>query len=163
MRNFIYCSLNILLERSASKWMRRYSKHGEKEYLGYKLLVGKPEGTRQLGRHNRTEWVTTEQSLNIWEWTPFEWLMIELSGGILRISEFHKRRRILRLAERLRTIQEGLQSTELQLLCISRNSLHKEKSKCQVRLWQTRRSEIHRITLGGAFCAQELRKMSMYK
>jgi hypothetical protein len=48
----------------------------------YKLLVGKPEWNRPLGRP-RHRWEDKKYSVKVW--TGFIWLRIRISGGILRI------------------------------------------------------------------------------
>jgi hypothetical protein len=62
----------------------RWAGHGEK-MNAYRILVGKPEGKRTLGKP-RSRWVNNiiidlryEQVV----WTKLMWLRIETSGGLL--------------------------------------------------------------------------------
>jgi hypothetical protein len=57
--------------------------NGEKRNA-YRLLVGKPEGKRPLGRPRR-EWIILEWILERWDgvmWTGLVWLRIR-TGGVL--------------------------------------------------------------------------------
>ena len=54
----------------------------------YRVLVGKPEGRRPLGRE-RSRWEDNiKMDLGKWEgaWTGSIWLRIETSGGFLRVQ-----------------------------------------------------------------------------
>jgi hypothetical protein len=45
----------------------------------YRVLVGKPEGKRPLGRP-RCRW---DDLQDVWLWTELSWLRIEADGGLL--------------------------------------------------------------------------------
>jgi hypothetical protein len=49
----------------------------------YKVLVGRPEGKRPLGRprHRWVEWILGTVALGVW--IGFDWLRTETGGGLL--------------------------------------------------------------------------------
>jgi hypothetical protein len=64
---------------------RACSTNGEKRNA-YRILVGKPEGKRPLGRPRRRSWTTLKWMLERWDgmvWTCSIWLRVETSGGLL--------------------------------------------------------------------------------
>jgi hypothetical protein len=58
---------------------------GEKK-SAYRLLLGKPEGNRPLGRPRRRWWIILGCILERWDgvmWTGLVWLRIETGGELL--------------------------------------------------------------------------------
>jgi hypothetical protein len=55
----IYCSPSIIriIKSSRMRWAGHVARMGEKKNV-YRLLVGKPEGKRPLGRRKRGGWIT---------------------------------------------------------------------------------------------------------
>jgi hypothetical protein len=52
----------------------------------YRILVGKPEGKRPLGRPRRRWWTVLKWILERWDgmvWSESNWLRIGDSGGLL--------------------------------------------------------------------------------
>ena len=85
--NDLYCSPNIV---RVIKWRRmRWAGHvalmGE-ERGPYRVLVGKPEGKRQLGRPRHNGWIILGWISRRWDvgiWTGLGWPRIETGGGRL--------------------------------------------------------------------------------
>jgi hypothetical protein len=58
----------------------------EEKQNAYRILVGKPEGKRPLGRPRRRWWTILKWILEIYdgmEWIGWIWLRIGTSGGLL--------------------------------------------------------------------------------
>jgi hypothetical protein len=93
MMQFIKCERHVVtviirrLNRAEMRWAGNVGRMGEKRNA-YRILVGKPEGKRPLGRPRRN-WVN---NINIdlrergWDgmvWIGLIWLRIGASGGFL--------------------------------------------------------------------------------
>jgi hypothetical protein len=82
MRNFIICTHpQISLGKSRRmRWVEHVARMGEEKNV-YKVLVGKPEGKRPLGKPKMgSEWILERLS---WEvWIGFDWLRTGTGGGL---------------------------------------------------------------------------------
>jgi hypothetical protein len=79
MRSFITCTL---LQVKEDEMGGACSTNGEKRNV-YRILVGKPEGNRPLGRPRR-RWVDNiEIGWDGVDWIGLIWLRIGTSGGLL--------------------------------------------------------------------------------
>jgi hypothetical protein len=82
----MYSSLSIIrmIQSRRMRWAGHIARMGEKENA-YRILVGKPEGKRPLGRPRR-RWVGNIK-MDLREigmvWIGFIWLRIATSGGLL--------------------------------------------------------------------------------
>jgi hypothetical protein len=66
---------------------RACSTNGAK-WTAYRIMVGKPEGKRPLGRPRRSGWIRLKWILERWDevvWTGLIWLRIGTAGGLLGI------------------------------------------------------------------------------
>jgi hypothetical protein len=85
--NDLYSSPNIIqvIKSRRMRWARHVACIGEKRGA-YKILVGRPEGRRPLGRP-RSRWVDNIkmdlQDVGWWVWTGLSWLRIGTDGGLL--------------------------------------------------------------------------------
>jgi hypothetical protein len=65
------------------RWARHVAQMGDKRKV-YKVLVGKPEGKKPLGRPTRrwegSEWILGRLA---GRWSKFNWLRIEIGGSLL--------------------------------------------------------------------------------
>ena len=85
--NDLYSSPNIV---QVIKWRRmRWAGHvacmGEERWV-YRVLLGKPEGRRLLGRPRHRWWIILGWISRRWDvgiWTGLGWLRIETGGGRL--------------------------------------------------------------------------------
>jgi hypothetical protein len=83
----LYSSPSIIriIKSRRMRWTGHVARMGEKRNV-YRLLVGKPEGRRPLGRPRR-RWIDNikmdllEIGLNLW--TGLVWLRIGTGGGLL--------------------------------------------------------------------------------
>jgi hypothetical protein len=67
------------------RWVGHVARMGEKRNA-YRLLVGKPEGKRPLGRPRRMWWIIFVLILKRWDgvmWTRLVWLRIGTGGELL--------------------------------------------------------------------------------
>jgi hypothetical protein len=83
--NDLYCSPNILrvIKSRRMRWTWHVARMGEERGV-YRVLVGKPEGKRPLGRP-RHRWVDNIR-MDLWDvgiWTGLGWPRIETGGGRL--------------------------------------------------------------------------------
>jgi hypothetical protein len=66
------------------RWAEHVARMGEEKKM-YKVLVGKPEGKRPLGRPRRrwmlSEWILGRLASGMW--IGFYWLRTGTSGGLL--------------------------------------------------------------------------------
>ena len=83
--NILYCSPNIVREIKwrRMRWAGHVARMGEERGV-YRVLVGKPEGRRPLGRPRRrwVDYIRTDR----WDvdiWTGLGWPRIETGGGRL--------------------------------------------------------------------------------
>jgi hypothetical protein len=82
----LYCSPSIIriIKSRRMRWAGHVARMGEKRNA-YRILVGKPEGNRPLGRPGR-KW---EDNIKMdfreigWGWTGLIWLRLGTSGGPL--------------------------------------------------------------------------------
>jgi len=85
--NDLYSSPNIVrvIKSRRMRWAGHVARMGEKRGV-YRVLVGKPEGRRPLGRPRR-RWVdnirTDLQEVGVVIWTELGWPRIETGGGRL--------------------------------------------------------------------------------
>ena len=85
--NDLYCSPNIVrvLKSRKKRWAGHVAHLGERRGL-YRVLVGKPEGKRPLGRRRR-RWEDNIkmdlQEVGFGMWTGSSWLRIGTGGGHL--------------------------------------------------------------------------------
>ena len=85
--NDLYSSPNIarLIKSRRMRWAGHVARMGEERGV-YRVLVGKPEGRRPLGRHRR-RWVDNFrmdlQEVGRSIWTGLAWPRIETGGGRL--------------------------------------------------------------------------------
>jgi hypothetical protein len=84
----LYSSPSIIriIKSRRMRWVRHVARMGEKRNA-YRILVGKPEGKRPLGRPRR-RWVANikmdvREREDGMEWIGLIWLRIETSGGLL--------------------------------------------------------------------------------
>jgi len=81
----LYCSPNIfwVIKSRRMRWAGHVARMGEERGV-YRVLVGKPEGRRPLGRHRR-RWVDNIikdlQEVSVGIWTGLGWPRIETGGG----------------------------------------------------------------------------------
>ena len=54
--------------------------HMGEERVSYRVLVGKPEGRRTMGRHRR-RWLDIGMDLQVGIWTGLGWPRIQTVGG----------------------------------------------------------------------------------
>ena len=83
--NDLYCSPNIVrvIKSRRMRWAGHVARVGEEREV-YRVLVGKPEGRRPLGRPRR-RWVGNIR-MDLWGvgiWTGLGWPRIETGGGRL--------------------------------------------------------------------------------
>jgi hypothetical protein len=83
--NDLYCSPDIVrvIKLRRMRWAGHAARMGE-ERGAYRVLVGKPEGRRPLGRPRR-RWVDNI-CMYLWDvgmWTGLDWPRIETDGGRL--------------------------------------------------------------------------------
>ena len=85
--NDLYCSPNIVrvIKSRRMGWAGHVARMGEEREV-YRVLVGKPEGRRPLGRPRR-RWVNNITGSagggNVGIWTGLGWPRIETGGGHL--------------------------------------------------------------------------------
>jgi hypothetical protein len=83
--NDLCCSPNI--ERVTMKWAEHVARMGKGRGV-YRVLLGKPEVKRPLGRP-RLRWEDTMkmdfQEVGCWVWNESSWLRIVTGGGHLRM------------------------------------------------------------------------------
>jgi hypothetical protein len=85
--NDLYPSPNIIrvIKWRRMRWTGHVARMGEKR-SAYRILVGRPEGRRPLGRPRR-RWKDNIkmdlQKWNGWAWTGLSWLRIGTDGGLL--------------------------------------------------------------------------------
>jgi hypothetical protein len=73
MRNFIDCTLIRMIKSSRMRWEGHVARMGEKSSL-YRILVGKPEGKRPLGR-TRRRWVDSiKMDFKEIGWGGMDWI-----------------------------------------------------------------------------------------
>jgi hypothetical protein len=82
----LYSSPSIIrtIKSRRMRWVGQVARMGEKR-KAYRLLVGKPEGKRPLGRPRR-RWMDIIRILERWDgvmWTGLVWLRIGTSGELL--------------------------------------------------------------------------------
>jgi hypothetical protein len=80
----LYSSPNIIKSRRR-KWAGHVERMGEERKV-YRVLVGKPEGKRPLGRlrHRWEDGVRMDLRVIGWGvWIGFDWLSIGTDGGLL--------------------------------------------------------------------------------
>ena len=85
--NDLYCSRNIerLIKSSRMRWAGHVARMGE-ERVVYRVLVGKLEGRRLLGRPRRRWAVILERISRRWDmyiWIGLGWPRIQTGGGRL--------------------------------------------------------------------------------
>jgi hypothetical protein len=74
-----------IIKSRRMRWAGLVARMGEKRN-SYRLLVGKPEGKRPLGRSRRTwvDTIRTDLGEVVWMvWTGLVWLRIGTVGGLL--------------------------------------------------------------------------------
>ena len=67
------------------RWAGHVARMGEERWV-YRVLVGKPEGKRPLGRPRRRGWIILGCISRRWDvviWTGLGWPRIETGGGHL--------------------------------------------------------------------------------
>jgi hypothetical protein len=83
--NFTYCDFFHLISyshRKRMRWAEHVARIGEIR-TAYRILVGKPEGKRPVGRPRR-RWVDNiKMDLDGMVWIGSIWLRIRTSGGLL--------------------------------------------------------------------------------
>jgi hypothetical protein len=83
----VYSSPNIIrqIKSRTKRWTGHVARMGHERTV-YKILVGKPEGKRPLGRPKR-RWETgikVDLREISWEvWSGFSWLRVATGGGLL--------------------------------------------------------------------------------
>ena len=78
--NDLYCSLNIVrVIKSRMRWTGNVARMGERRGI-YRVLVGKPERKKPLGRPRR-RWIFRKWDEGVW--TGLIWLRIGTGGGHL--------------------------------------------------------------------------------
>jgi len=85
--NDLYCSPNIVwvIKSRRMRWAGHVARMGEERGV-YRVLVGKPDGRRPLGRHRRRWGKILERISRRWDvgiWTGLGWSRIETGGGRL--------------------------------------------------------------------------------
>jgi hypothetical protein len=85
--NDLYSSPNIIrvLKSRRMIWVEQVARMGEK-VGAYRILVGRPEGRRPLGRPRRRWEKILKWILNKWDgwaYTGLSWLRIGTGGGLL--------------------------------------------------------------------------------
>jgi len=85
--NDLYSSPNIVrvIKSSRMRWVGHVARMGE-ERVVYRVLAGKPEGRRPLGRPRLDRWIILGWISRRWDVgirTGLGWPMIETSGGRL--------------------------------------------------------------------------------
>jgi hypothetical protein len=85
--NNLYSSPNIIrqIKSSRMRWAGHVARMGEESKV-YRVLVGKPEGKKQLGRLRRRweDGIRTDTEEIRWDFTNgFSWLRIGAGGGLL--------------------------------------------------------------------------------
>jgi hypothetical protein len=81
----LYLSLNVItqIKSRPMRWARHVAQMGDKRKV-YKVLVGKPEGKKPLGRPTRrwegSEWILGRLA---GRWSEFNWLRIGIGGSLL--------------------------------------------------------------------------------
>ena len=85
--NDLYCSPHVvrLIKLRRMRWARQVARTGERRNV-YRILVGKPEGKRPLGRPTRrwednTRWIF--RKWDVGAWTGSSWLRIGTGAGHL--------------------------------------------------------------------------------
>jgi hypothetical protein len=83
----LYFSPSIIriIKSRRMRWAGHVARVGEKRNA-YRLLVGKPEGRRPLGRPRRRRWIILGRILERWDgvmWTGLVWLRIGTGGELL--------------------------------------------------------------------------------
>jgi len=81
--NDLYSSPNIVrvIKSRRTRWAENMARMGEERGV-YRVLLGKPEGKRPLGRP-RCRWVNNIRRWNVGIWTGLGWPRIETGGGRL--------------------------------------------------------------------------------
>ena len=82
--NDLYSSRNIVrvIKSRRMRWAGHVARMGEDR--GYRILVGKPEGKRPLGRPRRRWWIILgwiSRRWNVGMWTGLGWPRIGTGGG----------------------------------------------------------------------------------
>jgi len=85
--NDMYSSLNIvrMIKSRRMRWAGHVARMGEERGV-YRILVGKPEGQRPLGRPRRRWWIILGWIARRWDvgiWTGLGWPRIRTGGGRL--------------------------------------------------------------------------------
>ena len=85
--NVVYCSPNIVrvTKSRRMKWTWHVSRKGERRGI-YRVLVGKPEGKRPLGRPRHRLEIILRLIFRTWDveaWTGSIWLRTGTGGGLL--------------------------------------------------------------------------------
>jgi hypothetical protein len=78
-------SIIRIIKSRRMRWAGHVSTNGEKRNA-YRLLVGKPDGKRPLGRPRRRWWIILGWILERWDgvmWTGLVWLRIGTGGELL--------------------------------------------------------------------------------
>jgi hypothetical protein len=82
--NNLYCSSNIfrVIKSRKMRWVEHVARMGERKGV-YRVLAGKPEGKRPLGRHRRRWEDNIKMDLRKWDvdvWAVKSWLRIGTCG-----------------------------------------------------------------------------------
>ena len=84
--NNLYCSPNIVwvIKSRRMRWVGHVARMGEERGV-YRVLVGKPEGKRPLGRPRRSRWILgwISRRWDVCMWTGLDWPRIETGAGRL--------------------------------------------------------------------------------
>jgi hypothetical protein len=78
-------SIVIIMKSRRMRWAGHVARMGEKRNV-YRLLVGKPEAKRPLGRPRLGGWIILGWILERWAgvmWTELAWLRIKTGGKLL--------------------------------------------------------------------------------
>jgi hypothetical protein len=83
----LYSSPDIIkqIKSRRMRWAGHVARMGEETKV-YKVLVGKPEGKRPLGRPRRRweDWIGMDlREIDLGVWIGFSWLTIGIGGGLL--------------------------------------------------------------------------------